>query len=45
VIVAVDGGHPTAEEFTANFSMAQQRLQEAMPRTLDFVLGRSMNQL
>jgi hypothetical protein len=41
----VDGEHPTEDEFLANFSMAQQCLQKAMPATLDFVLGKTFEQL
>lgn len=42
---AVDGAHATEEEFVANFAMAQRRLQEAVPATLDYVLGRSLEEL
>ncbi|TFJ87722.1 hypothetical protein NSK_001072 [Nannochloropsis salina CCMP1776] len=41
----VDGAHATEEEFVANFAMAQRRLQEAVPATLDYVLGRSLEEL
>lgn len=42
---AVDGKHATEDEFVANFSMAQKRLQEAVPAALDFVLGRDLEDL
>lgn len=41
----MDGDHPTEEEFLANFAMAQERLQEAIPATLDFVLGKRIDEL
>lgn len=43
--LAVDGKHATEDEFVANFSMAQKRLQEAVPAALDFVLGRDIQDL
>lgn len=41
----VDGKHATEDEFVANFSMAQKRLQEAVPATLDFIKGRDLQDL
>jgi len=41
----VDGDHPTEDEFLKNFAMAQNRLQEAMPTVLDFVMGKTLDQL
>lgn len=43
--MAVDGEHPTEEEFLRNFAMAQEKLQQAMPATLDFVLGKRFDEL
>jgi hypothetical protein len=42
---AVDGDHPTEEEFVKNFAMAQQKLQAAIPATLDFVFGKRIDEL
>jgi len=41
----VDGKHATEDEFVTNFSMAQKRLQEAVPAALDFVFGRTVQDL
>lgn len=41
----MDGKHATEDEFVANFSMAQKRLQEAVPAALDFVMGRALQEL
>jgi hypothetical protein len=43
--IIVDGKHATEDEFVANFSMAQKRLQEAVPAALDFILGKRLEEL
>ena len=43
--LTVDGKHATEDEFVANFSMAQKRLQEAVPAALDFILGKRLEEL
>lgn len=45
MILIVDGKHATEDEFVANFSMAQKRLQEAVPAALDFLLGKRLEEL
>ncbi|CAM9489627.1 unnamed protein product [Chrysoparadoxa australica] len=41
----VDGDRPAQDEFLENLGKAAHSLQEAMPKTLDFVIGRDVNDL
>lgn len=41
----VDGGVPTHEEFLANLSSAAQSLQEALPKVIEFVAGKKIEDL
>ena len=41
----VDGGRPSAEEFSENLHKAADALQAALPKLLKFVIGRAMADL
>ncbi|KAG5182137.1 nucleoside phosphorylase domain-containing protein [Tribonema minus] len=41
----VDGDRPTHEEFLENLGAAARSLQEALPKTLDFVMGKRLSEL
>lgn len=41
----VDGGVPTHDEFMANLMSASKSLQEALPKVLDYVCGKSHSEL
>lgn len=41
----VDGGVPTQEEFLANLSSAAQSLQAALPKVIEFVAGKEVEDL
>ena len=41
----VDGGVPTHDEFLANLAAASQSLQTALPKILDFVIGKKVQEL
>jgi 5'-methylthioadenosine nucleosidase len=41
----VDGDRPTAEEFLENLGAAARSLQEAVPKTIDFVAGKRLSEL
>lgn len=41
----VDGDRPTEEEFFENLSAAATSLQEAVPRAIEFIIGRRLSEL
>jgi 5'-methylthioadenosine nucleosidase len=41
----VDGDRPTADEFLENLGAAARSLQEAVPKTIDFVAGKRLSDL
>ena len=41
----VDGGVPTQDEFLANLQSASKSLQDALPKVLDYVCGKSHSEL
>lgn len=41
----VDGDRPTQEEFFENLAAASNALQEAVPKIIDFVLGKTVDEL
>ena len=41
----VDGGVPTQDEFLENLHAASKSLQDALPKVLDYVCGKSQSEL
>lgn len=41
----VDGDRPTHEEFMENLGTAAKSLQEAVPKIIDFLVGKKLNDL